>query len=160
MTDQAGRQVSLEEVRTRFLDSEARLSEAAAAVSSIQEAADRIGSAREGLVATSAQLGGLAGSLGDVASSLAENAIHLREGVDAIRAGDPAEIKRQIEELDAAFTAMQSVTGDRLAKLEQLSTALTSAVDEHAAISRRETRIVAVVLAALILVSAAVLWLT
>lgn len=149
-------QISLEEVRVRFLGAEARLSEAATAVEAIQDAALRLGAAREGLGAASAQLGDLAGSLGEVSSSLVDNAVHLREGVDAIRAGDPAEIRRQIEELDAAFTAMQSVVGERLTKLEQLGAALSVALNDHTSASRRELRIVAAVLAVLVIVSALV----
>ena len=60
MTDQTN-QVSLEEVRVRFLDAEARLSEAATAVGAIQEAAERLGAAREGLGAAGLRLGELKG---------------------------------------------------------------------------------------------------
>lgn len=155
MTDQTN-QISLEDVRVRFLDAEARLSEAATAVGAIQEAAERLGAAREGLGAAGARLGDLAGAMGEVASSLADNATHLREGVDAIRAGDPAEIKRQIEELDAAFTAMQSVVGDRMTKLEQQGAAISAALDDHVSASRRESRIIAAGLAILVVVSIAV----
>jgi hypothetical protein len=155
MTEQTN-QISLEEVRVRFLDAEARLSEAATAVGAIQAAAERLGSAREGLGAAGERLGELAASMGDIASSLADNAIRLREGVDAIRAGDPAEIKRRIEELDAAFTAMQSVVGDRLTKLDEQGAAISAALDEHVSASRRESRIVAAGLAILVIVSVAV----
>ena len=157
MTDQTN-QVSLEEVRVRFLDAEARLSEAATAVGAIQEAAERLGAAREGLGAAGTRLSELAGSMDQVASSLADNATNLREGVDAIRAGDPAEIKRQIEELDAAFTALQSVVGERLTRLEEQGAAISSdvaavaiALSAHAVASRRESRIIAAVLGVLVI---------
>lgn len=148
MTDQPS-PVSLEEVRARFLAAETNLSDAAAAVGAIQEAAARVGSARDGLAAASEQLGELAGSLQEVASSLNDNAVSLREGVDAIRAGDPAEIKRKIEELDAAFTAMQSVVGERLTKLERLATALTESAEANRAQSSRQLWVVGGILAVL-----------
>lgn len=111
-------EVTLEDVRARFLEAESRLSEAAGAIEAIEQAAERLGLARESVSAASEQLAGLAAALGEVALGLNANATHLREGVDAIRAGDPAEIKRRIEELDAAFTAMQSVTAERSAALD------------------------------------------
>lgn len=150
------KEITLEDVRNRFLDAETRLTEVVAAVAAIQEAAGHLGAAREGLGVASERLGGLAGSMEEVASSLTDNATHLREGVDAIRAGDPAEIRRQIEELDAAFTAMQSVVGDRLTKIEQQGVALVAALDAHMAASRRQATIVAAVLAVLMVVSIAV----
>jgi hypothetical protein len=152
MTDQTN-QVSLEEVRVRFLEAETRLADAATAVGAIQEAAERLGSAREGLGVASARLGDLAGGMGDVAASLVENATHLREGVDAIKAGDPAEIKRQIEELDSAFTAMQSVVGDRLTDVEQQVSAVADASSANAVAARRELRVVALILGGLIVLS-------
>jgi hypothetical protein len=154
-------QISLEDVRVRFVDAEARLSDAAVAVGTIREAAERLGSAREGLGAAGARLGELAGALGGVAASLTDNAASLRAGVDAIRAGDPAEIKRRIEELDAAFTAMQSVVGSRLTTLEEQGAAVSTdleataaALDAHASASRRDLWIVAVFLGILVIASA------
>jgi ABC-type transporter Mla subunit MlaD len=148
MSDQTG-PVSLEDIRVRFLDAEAHLSEAATAIGAIQEAAERLGSARDGLAAASAQLANLAGSLEEVTSSLSDNAVSLREGVDAIRAGDPADIKRMIGELDAAFTGMQSVVGERLTKLEQLGSALTASVEADRQDSRRQLWILGAALAVL-----------
>lgn len=142
-------EITLEEVRTRFLEAESRLNEAADAIAAIEQAAERMGVAHEGVVAAGGQLAGLASSMGDVATSLNDNATHLREGVDAIRAGDPAEIKRRIEELDAAFTAMQSVTVDWFNKLE-------AGIGENKASLmslQRESRLIAVALAVLILAS-------
>lgn len=155
MTEQTN-EITLEDVRNRFLDAETRLTETVAAVAAIQEAAGHLGAAREGLGVAGERLGGLAGSMEEVASALTDNATHLREGVDAIRAGDPAEIRRQIEELDAAFTAMQSVVGDRLTKIEQEVAAQVVALGAHMATSRREARIIAAGLAVLMIVSIAV----
>ena len=111
--------ISLEEVRSRFLEAEARLGDAAAAIRSIEDAGNRVGAARESLTAAGEEIHGLAGRFGDVASSLTENAEELRRGVDAIRLGDPAAVRRQIEELDATFTAMQSVTSDRFRDVQR-----------------------------------------
>ena len=158
MTEQ--RPVTLEEVRARFLEAESRLSEAADAVGAIQAAAERIGAAREGLGAAGAQLGNLAAALGGIATSLDDNATNLREGVDAIRAGDPAQIRQQIEELDSAFTAMQSVVGERLTHLEQQGVALSAAFEAKVATLRRDHRIVAIALAALVIASALITRLT
>jgi hypothetical protein len=117
MTEPA-QEITLEDVRARFLEAETRLGEASDAIAAIEQAAERMGVAHDGVVAAGAQLAGLASSMSEVSASLSANAIHLREGVDAIRAGDPAEIKRRIEELDAAFTAMQAVTVERFTKLD------------------------------------------
>lgn len=116
MTDPTG--VSLDEVRTRFLEAQARLGDAANAIRSIEDAAAQVGAARGSLTAAGEQIRGLAGQFGDVASALSENADELRRGVDAIRLGDPAAVRRQIEELDAAFTAMQSVMAERFTGIE------------------------------------------
>lgn len=116
--------VSLDEVRTRFMEAEARLGDAANAIRSIEDAASQIGAARGSLTAAGEQIRGLAGQFGDVASSLSENAEELRRGVDAIRLGDPAAVRRQIEELDAAFTAMQSVMADRFKGIETVNATL------------------------------------
>lgn len=122
MTDPTA--VSLDEVRTRFLEAEARLGDAANAIRSIEDAASQVGAARGSLTAAGEQIRGLAGQFGDVASALSENAEELRRGVDAIRLGDPAEVRRQIEELDAAFTAMQSVMADRFKGIESSNKAI------------------------------------
>lgn len=146
-------QVSLEEVRTRFLEAETRLSDAATAVGAIQAAAERLGDAKEGLGAASSQLGRLAGDLGEISAALRENATRLREGVDAIRAGDPAEIRRQIQELDSAFTAMQAVVGQRLDGLDRSTDRIGQALTAHASRARRDGRILAALVAGLILIS-------
>lgn len=152
MADSADSVVSLDEVRARFLAAEERLTEASDAVGAIQQAALDIGSTRESLSQAGERLGALAGSVGEISTTLADNALHLREGVDAIRQGDPAAIRRQIEELDAAFTAMQSVLGERLATIEQAERDVKSAVAElraeaasHGARAAREGRIIAAI---------------
>ena len=162
-------EITLEDVRNRFLEAETRLTDTVAAVAAIQEAAGNLGAARDGLGIAGQRLGGLAGSMTEVATGLAENAAHLREGVDAIRAGDPAEIRRQIEELDAAFTAMQSVVGERMSKLEEGQAALAVRVTEvlkalaaaqtavvaQASRSRRDSLVGTVVVAALVIAAIA-----
>lgn len=138
MTDQPT--VSLGEVRERFLEAEARLGEASKAIQAIEDAATRVGAARESLSAAGNEIRGLAGQFADVASSLTQNAEELRRGVDAIRLGDPAEVRRQIEELDAAFTALQSVITERLAALDASQGALSATVESTDAADRARTQ--------------------
>lgn len=152
--------VSLDEVRARFLEAEGRLAAAAAATEEIREAAGSLGTARAGVAEAAARLEGLAASLADVSSALLENATNLRAGVDAIRAGDPAQVRRQIEELDSSFTAMQSVVGEGFATVgqQQLTAAARSdALDASLATiesrARRERLGAAAVIAALVLVT-------
>ena len=114
--------VSLEEVRERFLEAEARLGDAAKAIQAIEDAATRVGAARESLTSAGEEIRGLAGQFTEVAASLGANAEELRRGVDAIRLGDPAAVRREIEELDAAFTAFQSVVGERFDASERAQT--------------------------------------
>lgn len=136
--------VSLDEVRQRFSEAEARLGEAANAIHAIEDAASRVGSARESLTSAGNEIRGLASQFGDVASSLTENAEELRRGVDAIRLGDPAAVRRQIEELDASFTAMQSVMADRFGGIEASQKAIAERLDAAASAqqsTRRESRI-------------------
>jgi ABC-type transporter Mla subunit MlaD len=148
--------LSLDEVRARFLEAETRLTETTAAIKSIEGAAERLAGAREGVTEASQQLAVLAGSLGEVTSALTTNAQHLREGVDAIRLGDPAAIRRQIEELDSAFTAMQSVMGDRFGAIEAgLSEAKTS-LDRDRAASRRFGALLAAAIILAIIVAAVI----
>lgn len=127
MTDNSS--VSLEEVRDRFLQAETRLGDAANAIQAIETAATQIGSSRESLMTAGTEIRALAGQFSDVASSLTTNADELRRGVDAIRLGDPAAVRRQIEELDAAFTAMQSVMVDRFTHIEAAQTSLAARFD-------------------------------
>lgn len=124
MTEQAP--LTLDDVRLRFLEAQAQLADAGAAVEAIRQSAERLGEAREGLAGAGTQVAALAERFGAVADSMADNAEHLREGVDAIRLGDPTAIRQQIEELDAAFTAMQSVVGERLTAIEGRLAALAS----------------------------------
>lgn len=156
-------QVSLDDVRVRFMEAETKLSEAGVAIASIQMAAERLGAAKEGLGTASQRLAELASSFGDVAASLTNNAEELRLGVDAIKAGDPAEIKRQIEELDSAFTAMQSVVGERMTQLDAKTDALSSQLADLASSSvaleanaRRESRIIAGVIMLIVVAGIAV----
>lgn len=138
MTEQTT--VSLEEVRERFLEAETRLGEAAKAIQAIDDAATRVGAARESLSAAGDEIRALAGQFADVASSLSENAEELRRGVDAIRLGDPAAVRRQIEELDAAFTALQSVMADRFGALEASQSALGVGIESTAAAHEAGTK--------------------
>lgn len=131
MTEQSP--LTLDDVRLRFLEAQSQLADAGSAVETIRQSAERLGEARSGLANAGVEVAGLAERFGAVADAMAENAERLREGVDAIRLGDPAAIRRQIEELDAAFTAMQSVFGDRLTAIEvglgRLDDAAKSAAD-------------------------------
>lgn len=149
--------VSLDEVRQRFSEAEARLGDAAKAVQAIEDAASRVGAARESFTTAGTEIRGLAGQFGDVASSLTENAEELRRGVDAIRLGDPAAVRREIEELDAAFTAMQSVMADRFGGIEVSQKAIAERLDA-AANAQQSTRTEVRMLGALsVLLIAAVL---
>lgn len=144
--------LTLDDVRARFLEAEARLGDAAAAIKSIETATERLASAREGLADAGQQLAGLAGSLGEVAAALTDNAQHLREGVDAIRLGDPAAIRRQIEELDSAFTALQAVLGDRLTAIEGSTAEASQEVTRLSGSARRERRILAAAILAAVVI--------
>lgn len=130
--------VGLEEVRARFLDAEQALSDANRAITTIQGASAQIGGASQSVTDAATKLGGLASSLGDLTATLAENAVGLREGVDAIRLGDPAEVRRMLSELDAAFTAYQSTVVQRLDSAEARQGELTQQFEAIARTSRRQ----------------------
>ena len=163
--------VSLEEVRARFLEAETRLEEASRAVGSIEAAAASLGTTRASLAEAGTGVANLAARFGEVADTLHANAEIFGRASDAIKLGDPAAIKRQIEELDEAFTAMQAVMGERLTELdnrlaavqaatkaaegrqaEALSTGLTAAEtassDRHAAVGKRLEELAASIAAA------------
>lgn len=150
MNDQSA--VSLEEVRARFLEAEARLGDAAKAIQAIEDAAVRVGAARESLTTAGDEVRGLAAQFADVAASLTENAAELGRGVDAIRLGDPAAVRREIEELDAAFTSMQSVMAERFSGIETAQGGLAAALgatherqQASARSARVEARIIGIV---------------
>lgn len=133
--------LTLDDIRLRFLEAQEQLSDAASAVEAIRQSAGRLGEAREGLAAAGTEVAGLAERFGSVADAMAENADRLREGVDAIRLGDPAAIRQQIEELDGAFTALQSVIGERLTAIETGQAEARQqleAADRRAGTARRE----------------------
>ena len=138
MTDQAP--LTLDDIRVRFLEAQSQLTDAASAVETIRHAAERLGSAREGLSVAGTEIAALAERFGSVADAMAENADRLREGVDAIRLGDPAAIRQQIQELDAAFTAMQEVMGTRFGALEAAEAETKRAVGELRVASATATR--------------------
>ena len=149
--------VSLDEVRERFLEAEARLGDAAKAIQAIEDAATRVGAARESLTSAGEEIRGLAGQFSEVAASLGANAEELRRGVDAIRLGDPAAVRREIEELDAAFTAFQSVVGERFDANESAQTERSTRSETLSRSLRLELRVfgaltVALLLATLLLV--------
>lgn len=146
MTEQAP--LTLDDVRQRFLEAQAQLTDASGAIEAIRQSAYRLGAAREGLADAGKEVAGLAERFGTVADAMADNAQQLMEGVEAIRLGDPAAIRQEIQELDAAFTAFQSVNGDRLTSIEA---ALARA---EAAAARRQRQ--QLVLAAVLLVAIAV----
>ena len=79
--------VSLDEVRERFLEAEARLGDAAKAIQAIEDAATRVEAARESLTSAGEEIRGLAGQFSEVAASLGANAEELRRGVDASPSG-------------------------------------------------------------------------
>jgi hypothetical protein len=116
-TEQETVGITLEAVRTRFLEAETALADANRAITAIQGASVMIGEAKESVTVSAGQLGALAAALSDMTGVLGDNATALREGVDAIRLGDPAEVRRMLSELDEAFTAFQATTGDRLEAL-------------------------------------------
>ncbi len=116
-TEQEAGAITLEAVRTRFLEAETALADANRAITAIQGASMMIGEAKDSVTTSAGQLGALASALADMTGLLGENATALREGVDAIRLGDPAEVRRMLSELDEAFTAFQATTGERLEAL-------------------------------------------
>ena len=116
-TEREAGAITLEAVRTRFLDAETALADANRAITAIQGASMMIGEAKDSVTTSAGQLGALASALADMTGVLGDNATALREGVDAIRLGDPAEVRRMLSELDEAFTAFQATTGERLETL-------------------------------------------
>lgn len=123
-TEQEAGAITLEAVRTRFLEAETALADANCAITAIQGASMMIGEAKDSVTTSAGQLGALASALADMTGLLGENATALREGVDAIRLGDPAEVRRMLSELDEAFTAFQATTGERLEALAKQQTDL------------------------------------
>jgi chromosome segregation ATPase len=155
MTDE--RTLSLDDVRERFVEARAQLADASSSIGAIREAAQSLGQSRESLLGAGSRITELAERFGAVADAMAENAERLREGVDAIRLGDPAAIRRQIEELDAAFTALQSVSGERLTRIE----AAMARLEQQLGSGRRQAMILAVatmVVVVIAVVVAAFLW--
>jgi len=116
MTEPAA--LTLDDVRQRFLEAQAQLTDASGAIEAIRQSADRLGHAREGLIDAGKEVSGLAERFGTVADSMSDNAQQLMLGVEAIRLGDPAAIRQEISELDAGFTAFQSVMIERLTELD------------------------------------------
>src|SRR3712207_347091 len=98
MTEQAS--LTLDDVRQRFLEAQAQLTDASGAIEAIRQSAEKLGSAREGLADAGTQVAAMAERFGAVADAMDENAQQLLLGVEAIRLGDPAAIRREIQELD------------------------------------------------------------
>ena len=115
---------TLDDVRQRFLDAETNLAGIGSTLERLAGAAAGIGEARQSIDQAGTALNDLANGLADTASELEANAVALRQGVDAIRLGDPAEVRRQLSELDAGFTAFQATVVERLTKLEARQTTL------------------------------------
>lgn len=140
MTDDQIRQPTLDDVRQRFLDAETHLAGIGSTLERLSGAAAGIGQARQSLDQAGTALGALAATLGETADGLEANAAALRQGVDAIRLGDPAEVRRQLSELDAAFGAFQAtVTDGQAAMIDGLKTLeeRQSALEEHQSASDR-----------------------
>jgi chromosome segregation ATPase len=160
MTDQQTSPITLEDVRARFLETESKLREATAAVEELRSGAEGMATTRETLAAASRQLSELSTALTDVAGSLAENADQLRQGVDALRLSDPAEVRRQLDELAEAVAANQVVNSERLDQLEISARAATSEAGESTsawlARNRLEARIGFLVVAGLALIAIAI----
>ncbi len=152
MTDAAP--LTLDDVRLRFLEAQSQLADAGSAVEAIRQSSERLGAAREGLVDAGTEVAKLAERFGTVADNLAENADRLQQGVEAIRLGDPAAIRHEIEELDAAFTAMQGVFGERLKAIE---TALAKIAASSQAERRERLITAAVTIIAVVIVGVLVL---
>ena len=141
-TEQEAGAITLEAVRTRFLEAETALADANRAITAIQGASMMIGEAKDSVTTSAGQLGALASALADMTGLLGENATALREGVDAIRLGDPAEVRRMLSELDEAFTAFQATTGERLETLakqqKDLGVGLTGLAEAESSGRRRQ----------------------
>jgi chromosome segregation ATPase len=130
MTDDVARAPTLDDVRQRFLDAETSLSGIGATLERLSGAAAGIGQARQSIDQAGASLGQLATRLSETAAELGANAVALREGVDAIRLGDPAEVRRQLNELDAGFGAFQGLVVERLTAIESRQSALEATIVE------------------------------
>jgi len=141
MTDDQSRPPTLDDVRQRFLDAETHLAGIGSTLERLSGAAAGIGQARQSLDQAGNALGQLAASLGETASELEANAAALRQGVDAIRLGDPAEVRRQLSELDAGFSAFQAIVIERLTAVEghqsTLDRTVNAATEESRAHSQR-----------------------
>jgi hypothetical protein len=148
MTEQAP--LTLDDVRLRFLDAQAQLTDASGAIEAIRQSAQRLGAAREGLADAGTEVASLAERFGTVADAMAENAEQLTLGVEAIRLGDPAAIRQEIQELDSAFTAFQSVMVERLGVIE--ASVARSEVSMQAS-ARKQLVLTAVVLVAVVVVA-------
>jgi hypothetical protein len=159
MTDTQTSPITLEEVRTRFLEAESKLREATAAVEELRAGAEGMATTRETLALGARHLSELSTALTDVGGGLAENADQLRQGVDALRLSDPAEVRRQLDELAEAVAANQVVNSERLGQLEVSARAATSEASEATSASiarnRLEARIGFVIVAGLALTSIA-----
>lgn len=154
---------TLDDVRQRFLDAETNLAGIGSTLERLAGAAAGIGEARQSIDQAGTALNDLANGLADTASELEANAVALRQGVDAIRLGDPAEVRRQLSELDAGFTAFQATVIERLTALEarqskQVET-MSAEFEDSLVRSRRaqmETRLGLILVAAIGLAAVAV----
>jgi hypothetical protein len=158
MTDDQSSPPTLEDVRQRFLDAETHLAGIGSTLERLSGAAAGIGQARQSLDGAGAALADLATNLGETANELEANATALRQGVDAIRLGDPAEVRRVLHELDGSFGAFQRTVIERFTAVEasqaELKRAVGSVLEESRSLSRRaqvEMRVGLVGLAVLVI---------
>jgi len=140
MTDDNTRPPTLDDVRQRFLDAETSLAAITTTLERLNGAAAGIGQARHSLDQAGAALGELATSLAETATELESNAVALRQGVDVIRLGDPAEVRRQLSELDAEFGAFQATVVERLDAIEGRQAVLSTAVSTAGQLSQAASR--------------------
>jgi hypothetical protein len=141
MTDDQSSPPTLEDVRQRFLDAETHLAGIGSTLERLSGAAAGIGQARQSLDGAGTALADLATNLGETANELEANATALRQGVDAIRLGDPAEVRRLLNELDASFSAFQKTVIERFTAADtshaELKHAVRSVLEESRSLSRR-----------------------
>jgi hypothetical protein len=141
MTDDQSSPPTLEDVRQRFLDAETHLAGIGSTLERLSGAAAGIGQARQSLDGAGTALADLATNLGETANELEANATALRQGVDAIRLGDPAEVRRLLYELDASFSAFQKTVIERFTAVEtshaEIKRAVRSVLEESRSLSRR-----------------------
>jgi len=122
--------ISLDRVRSRFLDAEAKLIEAAESIESVRAAATEMREAREGLASAAGDVREMAEALERARASVEAAVGALQGGVEALRLSDPAEVRRQLVELSGGLTGLETGISDRFSAMEERDGAFSSGVSQ------------------------------